>query len=309
MSRAFVILVAASLCGCAAPAKKPALEAWPEYKVDATIGLVVTAWATSMKLIAPDSAAAASLEAAAEKKRKNAAEGVAGTALTILLVPLAIPTPVAPMAAQFAVLPFAAGSAAAEASRDADQLKQAAAKARLDAACSEQVGAAHPDLAEKLQHAVPGDTLLQAVQAEVGESVHARARVPVVRLDPQRNENEAWTRERVVRDASRRGLSTLFAIEIQSLDLRVEAASEKPGDCGYALETDSVLTWWNVRQNLKLYQADTLANHARLRFDTTDLPSLLDQPEEFRLRVARAYRDAVLGTLDAPTLKFVNAQP
>jgi hypothetical protein len=311
MSRVIAILATALLCACAAPAKKFAVqEGWPEYKVDGKIGLVVTSWAAPVKVVAPpDEAAAASLDAAAEKKRKEQSLGVAATALSILMAPLALLTPVAPMMAQAAVLPFAAADATSKAGQDADRLRREAAKTRLDAACSAQLTATREDLSEKLQRAVEGDSLVQAIQAEVRESLEARARVAVVPLDAQRNENEAWARDPVLKDASDHGLSTVFAIEIQSLDFRVEAVDEKSSECRYTITTDSAITWWNVKEGLKAYQSETLARNARLPFDTASLSALLDQPDAFRLQLARTYRDAVLGTFNVPTLKFTNALP
>jgi hypothetical protein len=310
MSRLMAILAAALLCACAAPQKKPVLEGWPEYKVDGTIGLVVTAWATPVKLVAPpDEAAVAALEAAADKRRKEQSAGVALTALSVLLMPLAILTPVAPMAAQAAVLPFSTADATSKIGQDADRLQQQAAKARLDAACGGQLAASQQDLAEKLQRAVAGHALLESIQAELRESLQDRARVAVVPLDPQRNEQEAWTRDPVLKDAGARGLPSVLTIEIQSLDFQVEATNGKSGGCGYAVTTDSAITWWNLKTGLKVYQTDSLAHDARLPFETTDLSSLLEQAEGFRLRLAKAYRDAVLATLNVPTLKFVNAQP
>jgi hypothetical protein len=144
--RVSVLLAAALLSACAAPQKKASLEAWPEYKVTGSVGLVISLPAAPIKARA-DNEDVTRLESAAEKKRKEASMGMGATAFTILTAPLAILAPLYPPAIQLAALPFMAADATAKAGQDAERLQQEAAKARLDSACSEQLAAAHPESA------------------------------------------------------------------------------------------------------------------------------------------------------------------
>ncbi len=305
--RVIAVLAAALLCACATQQEKPA--DWPQYKVDGTIGLVVTAGATAVKVAAADSTAATSLDAAAKKKRKEQSLGVGVTAFTILVAPLAILAPLYPPAIQLAILPFEAIGATSKAGQEADHLEQAAAKTRLDAACSDQLAASNPELPEKLQRAVAGDSLLSAIRTEVLESVQARTGMPVVPLDAQHSEDDSSRRDEVLKDAKAQAIDAVFAIDIQSLDFRAAAVSEKAGGgCRYAVTTTASLTWWNAKLGSLAYKADAFTHDVRLQLDSTDIPALVDRPEELRFQVARAYRDMVLPTLNAPNLKFANSQ-
>ena len=89
--------------------------------------------------------------------------GVGAIALTILTAPLAILAPLYPPAIQLAALPFMSVDPTFKAVRDAELLQQEAAKARLDSACDEQLAAAHPELAEKLQRTLSGEALRQLI--------------------------------------------------------------------------------------------------------------------------------------------------
>jgi hypothetical protein len=308
MSRVIAIVAAVLLCACAAPAKKPSLG-WSDYTVEGSVGLVVTSLAPA-RLVPTDNDAGAALDRASEDKRQEQKKGVAVSAFTILLAPLAIFAPMYPPAIQLAILPFQAIGYTSQVGQDADRLQEAAAKARLDAACSEELAIAHPELAEKLQAAVPMDALLPSIQGEVRESLRERTKVPVVPLEPQATESESWNREAVLKDAAQRDIPTVFAMEIQRLEVRAEAATAKPGDCRYAITTISWITWWSANGAVMVYRADTPAGDGpQPLLVLPDLPALLDQPEALRLRIARAYRDKVMATVEAPTLKFAAAKP
>jgi hypothetical protein len=300
--RVSALLAAALLSACAASPKKAPLEAWPEYKVTGSVGLVINPPVTPIKVLAAGNEDVARLESAAEKKRKEASLGGGAIALTILTAPLAILAPLYPPAIQLAALPFMAADATAKASQDAERLQQEAAKARLDSACSEQLAAAHPELSANLQRVLAGETLRQTIQGEVRDALQLRTQEPVVLMD-------AW-RDGVSRpdlfltEAEERRLPTVVEIEVQSLDLGAEATGSDLGNCRYKVITSTNLAWWNVAERLHVFRADSLAHGARLQLDAIDLPALVDRPEELRLQLARGFRDAVVATLNGPTLKF-----
>jgi hypothetical protein len=73
--------------------------------------------------------------------------------------------------------------------------------------------------------------------------------------------------------------------------------------------TSTHLAWWNVAERLHVFRADSLALGARLQLDAVDLAALVDRPEELRRQLAKGFRDIVIATLDAPTLKFPEPGP
>lgn len=299
--RVGALLTAALLSACAAPQKKPTVWTWPEYQVSGSVGLVFNPPVTPVKLVT-GSEDVARLESAAEKKRKEASMGVGVTAFTILTAPLAILAPLYPPAIQLAALPFMAADATAKAGQDADRLKQEAAKARLDVACSEQLAAAHPELAENLQRALAGDALRQALQSEIRDSLQVRTHVPVALMDAW--QDGASRPDVFLKEAEERQLPTVVEIEIQSIDFGAEASDSNPANCRYKVMASANLAWWNVATRLHAFRVDSLAHGARLQLDAVDLSALVDRPEELRLQLARGFRDIVIATLDAPTLKF-----
>jgi hypothetical protein len=303
--RVSVLLAAALLSACAAPPKKPAVEAWPEYQVSGSLGLVFNPPVTPIKLTAGNEDVAR-LESAAEKKRKEASMGVGVTAFTILTAPLAILAPLYPPAIQLAALPFMAADATAKAGQDADRLKQEAAKARLDLACSEQLAAAHPELAENLQLALAGDALRATLRSEIRDSLQVRTHVPVALMDAW--QDGASRPDVFLKEAEERHLPTVVEIEIQSIDFGAEAIDSNPGICRYKVTASANLAWWNVATRLHAFRADSLARGARLQLDAVDLPALVDRPEELRLQLAKGFRDIVIATLATPTLKFPEAR-
>jgi hypothetical protein len=301
--RVSALLAAALLSACAAPQKKPALEAWPEYKVSGSVGLAISLPVTPIKVRGADNEDVARLESAAEKKSKEASVGVGTTALTILTAPLAILTPLYPPAIQFAALPFMAADATAKARQDAERLQQEAAKSRLDSACSEQLAAAHPELAEKLQRTRSGEALRQLISEELRDALQIRAHVPVVLMDAQLD-GTFRGQDALLAEAKERHLPTAVQIEVKSLDLSGDSTGDNSGSCRYKILTSTYMVWWNVEERLTVSTADSLAHDARLPLDSADLPALVDRPEEFRQQLARAFRDAVLDALNGPTLRF-----
>jgi len=303
--RVSALLAAALLSACAAPQKKPAIEAWPEYQVRGSVGLVLNPPVTPIKLLTGNEDIAR-LESAAEKKRKEASRGVGVTAFTILTAPLAILAPLYPPAIQLAALPFMAADATAKAGQEADRLKQDAAKARIDAACSERLAAAHPELADKLQRALAGDDLRQTLRTEVRDSLQLRTHVPVALMDAW---HDGASRPDVfLKEAEERQLPTVLEIEIQSIDFGAEAIDNNPEDCRYKVMASANLAWWNIAARLHAFRADSLAHGVRIQLDAVDLPALADRPEELRLQLARGFRDVVIATFDTPTLKFSEAR-
>ena len=300
-TRSCLILAAVVLSACAAPPKKPPLEAWPEYQVTDVVGLVIGPSVTPIKVLAGNGDVAL-LESAAEKKRKEASKGVGVTAFTILTAPLAILAPLYPPAIQLAALPFMAADATAKAGQDADRLQQQAAKARLDASCSEQLLAAHPEIAEQVQRALAGESLRQTIQAEVREGLQARTHASVMPIDVGRDEGRQP--DPFLKEAEDHHLPTVVEIQIQSLEVRGEATGNDSGTCRYKIVTSTDMFWWNTGAHLIVFTAPSLAHDARLSLEAFDLPALVDHPEELRLVIARAFRDAVVATLNGPTLKF-----
>jgi hypothetical protein len=297
----YLILAAVFLSACAAPPKKPSLQPWPEYQATDVVGLVIGPPVTPIKVLAGNGDVAL-LELAAEKKRKEASMGVGATALTILTAPLAILAPLYPPAIQLAALPFMAADATAKAGQDADRLQQEAAKARLDASCSEQLVAAHPEMAERFQRALIGESLRQAIQAEVRGGLQVRIHASIVPIDAGRDEGRQP--DPFLKEAEDRHLPTVVEIQIQSLEVRGEATGNDSGSCRYKIVTSTDLFWWNTGARLIVFIAPSLAHDARLSLEAVDLAALVDRPEELRLVIARGFRDAVVTTLNGPTLKF-----
>lgn len=306
MLRLSALLVAACLSACTAPQKRPPLETWPAYKVTGTFGLLIRLPATRMNVRAADNNDAARLESAAENKRKEASTLVGASALSVLTAPLAILGIVNPMALQFGALPFAYADAAQRSSKDVERLRQEAEKAHLDAACSEQLAAVQPQLAENLQRALQGKPLQQTIQEEVRNALQLRTNLPVVLMNAQ--QGEAQLPETFLREAEERQLSTVVNIAVQSLDLRGGSTAGNFVDCSYKIVTTGYVVWWNIAEHL-VVRSDSLDRDAVLRFDPVELPALLDQPDELQRQLASAFRDMLLATLNASTLRFPESKP
>lgn len=311
--RVSALLAAALLSACAAPAKKPPLEAWPEYKVSGSVGLVINPTVTPIKVLAANSEDAIRLESAAEKKRHEASMGVGATALTVLTAPLAILAPLYPPAIQLAALPFMAADATAKAREDAERLQHDAAKARQDLEeCGNRLAATYPELTGKFREALSEESFRQTLQEEMRSALQEHADLPVVSLSPR----EEMSFAPFLGEASRHQLQSVLEIEIHSLDLSTEETGGDAGDCGYKIFGDVKLQWWDVGNNLVVYRAGSLLKEGKISAELVlyrpgplhgegiDLPALVDRPEQFRSQVAKWFRNAVLKALNSSKLKF-----
>jgi hypothetical protein len=243
--------------------------------------------------------------------------GVGATALTILLVPLAILAPVYPPAIQAALLPFAAADATGKASQDADRLRQEAAKARQDsAACGDWLAARHPELAEKFQRTLSDGSLRATIQDDLHHGLEGYANLRVVSLAQPEDSSSSTL---FLSEASRRQLQSVLEVDIHSVDLSVESRGPNTGDCAFKISGNINVHWWDVGNTLivysvgalpnegaqlVLYKSEPLSNEGTPPADEVDLLTLVDHPEQFRAQVAKWLRNGVLRGLNKSMLKF-----
>ena len=301
------LLAVVGLCGCAAPSKKSLIDTIPPYQVAGGIGLVINLQSPAFGVRPVPGDAAARLESAAGKKRKEASRGPGVIALTIATAPLALLAPLYPPAIELAALPFMAAKATSDANRAADRLQREATQARLDAECGEQLNAAHPDIAEALQEAVPGQSLREAIQIEVGDALQRRAHAPVIPLDL--DGTKGWQqKDSFLVEAAERHLSTVVEIDVDALDMSGAFLGNDVG-CGYHLKASGKASWWNVGTGLTEARGDMFAGKETLPIDVADPIAFAGQSGKLQMAVAREIRDAMLATLDGSRIRFADPRP